>query len=130
MSDVTDVFSDGTFKIEKRVTDTRVVLTLSGKSIIRDSMETLLPVFKEGLEEAVASDRQLVLDFRTVSYMNSSSFAPVIKILERARTGGGYLDVWYNGDEKWQETSFSAMTIFSTPDGRISIQGEHDEVSR
>ncbi|MEX1057714.1 MAG: hypothetical protein WED11_08275, partial [Natronospirillum sp.] len=105
-----------------------VVLNLSGKSIIRDSMETLLPIFKASLEEAILADKRMILDFRLVSYMNSSSFAPVIKVLEKARIGKAHLAVIYNNNEKWQETSFSAMTIFKTPDGRITIDGESDEV--
>ncbi|MEX0623413.1 hypothetical protein [Saccharospirillum sp.] len=128
MTHSVEVFSDGTLKIDKQTSDDEVILNLSGKSIIRDSMDTLLPIFKASLEEAVSADKRLVLDFRPVSYMNSSSFAPVIKVLEKARTGKAHLAVLYNGNEKWQETSFSAMTIFKTVDGRISIDGESDDV--
>lgn len=129
MTDSTEVFSDGTLKIDQQASDSALTLNLSGKSIIRDSMDTLLPIFKKALEDAASADKRLVLNFRSVSYMNSSSFAPVIKVLEKARTGKAQLSVLYDSNEKWQQTSFSAMTIFKTSDGRITIDGESDEVS-
>lgn len=122
-----DVFNDGALKIEKRRSGSDLTLVLSGKSIIRDANETLLPVFSKSLEEAIDSSLRLVLDFRPVTYMNSSSFAPVIKVLEKARLGTTALSVIYSSRQKWQEVSFTAMTIFRTPDGRITISGEDNE---
>lgn len=124
-----EVFHNGALKIEKRQSDSNLTLVLSGKSILRDANETLLPVFTKSLDEATTSSRRLVLDFRPVTYMNSSSFAPVIKILEKARLGTTALSVIYSSHQKWQEVSFTAMTIFRTPDGRITISGEDDEGS-
>ena len=124
-----DVFNDGALRIEKRRSGPDLTLVLSGKSIIRDANETLLPVFTRSLDEAVGSSLRLVLDFRPVTYMNSSSFAPVIKVLEKARLGTTALSVIYSNGQKWQEVSFTAMTIFRTQDGRITISGEDDESS-
>lgn len=118
-----ELLNEGALKIEKQRSEAELVLMLSGKSIIRDATGTLLPVFVTALEEAEAEGVRLVLDFRTVTYMNSSSFAPVIKILEKARIGMMPVTVMYSREQKWQEVSFAAMTIFKTPDGRVAITG-------
>ncbi len=117
------VFDDGTLTINRANSEDALVLRLAGKCIIRDANDTLLPVFVRALEEAAEARRRLVLDFSAVSYMNSSSFAPVIKILEKARLGQQALTIHYDAAEKWQSVSFSAMTIFKTPDQRIQING-------
>jgi hypothetical protein len=118
-----DVFEAGALRIEKYGADTELRLVLSGKSIIRSASDTLLPLFVESLAAAQDAGRRLVLDFRALTYMNSSSFAPVIKVLEKARLGGATLQVLYSSEQKWQEVSFAAMKIFATPDGRVSIKG-------
>lgn len=123
MSNTDAIFDDGTLTMDQAQTDTELTLTLSGKCIIRDANDTLLPVFTRALEEAESAGLRLVLDFRPVSYMNSSSFAPVIKTLEKARRGDTALTLRYDSQQKWQTVSFSAMTIFRTPDGRIRIDG-------
>lgn len=118
-----EILNEGALRIEKYRSETELVLVLSGKSIIRDPTATLLPIFVAGLGEAEAKGRRLVLDFRTMTYMNSSSFAPVIKILEKARIGTAPVTMIYSSEQKWQEISFAAMTIFKTPDGRVAIRG-------
>jgi hypothetical protein len=65
----------------------------------------------------------MMLDFRGLSYMNSSTLTPIIKILERARVGDGRVTIAYSRSQKWQEVSFSALVIFQTKDGRIEIRG-------
>jgi anti-anti-sigma regulatory factor len=117
-----DIFEAGALRVEKHAADTELRVVLSGKSIIRSANEVLLPVLLEALTGAQGAGKRLVLDFRPLTYMNSSSFAPVIKVLEKARLGGAHLQVLYSSEQKWQEVSFAAMRIFSTPDGRISVQ--------
>ncbi len=121
------IFNEGALKIEKVRSESELALVLTGKSIIREANETLLPLFVEGLREAEDAGLRLILDFRPVTYMNSSSFAPVIKILQKARLGAMPVSIIYSSDQKWQEVSFAAMTIFKTPDGRISITGSNNE---
>ncbi|MCC5810767.1 MAG: hypothetical protein JJU06_10375 [Ectothiorhodospiraceae bacterium] len=122
-----DIFNEGALRIEKVCSGTELALVLSGKSIIREANETLLPVFVEGLREADEAGFRLVLDFRPVTYMNSSSFAPVIKVLQKARLSTVQVSVIFSSEQKWQEVSFAAMTVFKTPDGRITITGLTNE---
>lgn len=121
------VFDDGALQIEHVQEQDTSFYKLQGKSIIRDANETLLPVFVSGLDMADKNDVRLVIDFKSVTYMNSSSFAPVIKILEKARMNNSRLTVRYQKSQKWQEISFTAMTIFDTGDGRVAIEGSNDE---
>ena len=121
------MFDDGALHIEHSTENDASIFRLQGKSIIRDANETLLPVFIEGLAKADKNDERLILDFRGVTYMNSSSFAPVIKILEKARMNQSKLTVHYQKSQKWQEISFTAMTIFDTGDGRVCVHGSNDE---
>lgn len=121
------ILNEGALKIEKIRSAGELMLVLSGKSIMRDASQVLLPVFIDGFEEAKNGGVRLVLDFRSITYMNSSSFAPVIKILEKARLGTVPVSVIYSSNQKWQEVSFAAMTIFKTPDGRVAITGMQDE---
>jgi anti-anti-sigma regulatory factor len=123
MSTMDAVFDDGTLKVSRIIEDGILTLELIGKCIIRDANDTLMPIFASAMEESSNSDLRLVLDFRQVTYMNSSSFAPVIKVLEKARLGQQKLTICYDREQKWQTISFSAMTIFKTPDERIRIDG-------
>lgn len=124
MSNMDAVFDDGTLKITRIIEDGTLTLELVGKCIIRDANDTLMPIFATAMEQSAASDVRLVLDFRQVTYMNSSSFAPVIKVLEKTRLGKQALTICYDRQQKWQSVSFSAMTIFKTPDERIRIDGD------
>ena len=95
-----------------------------GKSMLRDPNEFILPVFLSALDDANRENKRLVLDFRELAYMNSSTLTPLIKILERARVEEGSITVLFRKNLKWQEISFSALVIFQTTDRRIEIKGE------
>lgn len=123
MSSMDAVFDDGTLKISRITENGTLRLELIGKCIIRDANDTLMPIFAKAMEAAADNQLRLMLDFRQVTYMNSSSFAPVIKVLEKARLGKQALTICYDRQQKWQTISFSAMTIFKTPDERILIDG-------
>jgi anti-anti-sigma regulatory factor len=83
----------------------------------------MTPLLLRALADAAVEKKRLVMDFRGLSYMNSSTLTPVIKILERARQSGGKISVQYRKSVKWQEISFSALIIFETQDQRIMIEG-------
>ncbi|MFV8833360.1 hypothetical protein [Aquisalimonas sp.] len=120
--------SEGALSIQESSTATALTLHFQGKSIVRNANDSLLPVVLDAMGQADQQGLRLVLDFRGLSYMNSSSFAPIIKVLEKARMGETPVTIIYSSEQKWQDVSFSALTIFQTQDGRISITGaDHDE---
>ncbi len=110
-----------------RITSTEgedeVTVRFHGKSILRDPNEFVMPILLKTMSQAQASKKRVVLDFRDLSYMNSSTVTPVIKILEQARIGDGKITLTYNRSLKWQHISFSALLIFQTNDHRIEIVG-------
>jgi hypothetical protein len=94
-----------------------------GKSMLRDPNEFVMPILLKTLAEAMEQKKRVVMDFSELTYMNSSTLTPVIKVLERARVGTGEITIAYRKRLKWQDISFSALTIFQTPDRRIAIEG-------
>lgn len=121
--EITDTYKNDQLTIRREDSPDEVRLVFSGKSILRDPSDFVLPILLESLEASLNQDKRLLMDFRDLSYMNSSTFTPVIKLLERARLGKGRVTALYKKGLKWQEVSFSALTIFRTNDGRIEITG-------
>ncbi len=119
-----ETFTKDQLRMELEKTDHALTLRFLGKSILRNPGEFIAPLLVRFLDEAKKDQKRLVMDFRQLSYMNSSTLTPVIKILERARVGKGEITLMYRKALKWQDISFSALVIFQTPDGRIAIQGE------
>jgi hypothetical protein len=81
------------------------------------------PILGDALRRAVETGKGIVMDFQKLEYMNSSTITPVIRILHEAKKNGSKVHVIYQKGLKWQELSFSALTIFQTDDGRIQIRG-------
>jgi hypothetical protein len=117
-------FHNNQLHVEVDQADQAVNMRFLGKSMLREPGEFLLPLLLKTLSDAIDGKKRIVLDFRDLAYMNSSTLTPVIKILERARVGKGEITLVYRKALKWQDISFSALVIFQTPDGRIAIKGE------
>ncbi len=94
-----------------------------GKSFLKDPNEFVLPILTRALQDSVEAKKRIIIDFRDLAYMNSSTITPVIKVLEKARVGAGEITVVYRKSLKWQDISFSALIIFQTTDRRIEIVG-------
>lgn len=119
-----DAFSNGALEITKRRHGGNLIVQFSGKSLVNDPAEFVLPVLADALAEAEASDLRLVLDFKDVSYMSSAAYAPVVRILHRAKNGTAKVTVVYTALLRWQEVAFSALSIFEADGGRIEVRGE------
>lgn len=101
-----------------------VLVSWSGRSTEREPALFVTPILTAALDQASGAPEGLVIDFRQLEFMNSSTITPLSKIIERARETGTRLEVRYRRDLNWQELSFSALRIFETPDGRITITGQ------
>lgn len=117
-------YNNDQLQIDQTEDDQSVTLRFLGKSILRDPTQFVMPILQRTLSEANKERKRLIMDFRDLSYLNSSTLTPVIKILELARVGEGQVTALYRRSLKWQEISFSALSIFRTQDGRIAITGE------
>jgi hypothetical protein len=117
-------FTRDSLQLEVAEDHDEITIRFFGKSLLKDPGAFMMPIFLDLLAKSNDGERRVVLDFRKLSYMNSSTLTPLIKILERARLGRLRLAVVYLKSMKWQDISFSALTIFQTPDLRIEIRGD------
>ncbi len=94
-----------------------------GKSVDREPSKFISPILVKVLEMAGDLNKRIIMDFQRMSYMNSSTITPIIKILERAKSGMTKITIFYQKSLKWQELNFSALEIFKTKDNRLEIKG-------
>ena len=94
-----------------------------GKSINRSPGKFITPILASVLDRSVSGKKEIILDFQKLTFLNSSTITPIIKVLERAKRGNIRVTVLYDKELKWQELNFSALEIFNTDDKRINIEG-------
>jgi hypothetical protein len=99
-------------------------LVWSGRSTDRDPGKFLMPIFQDLLERVRGDPKRITMDFTKVEYMNSSTFAPIVKLLDMARRSVASITLEYTQSRKWQTLSFSALRTFETPDGRIAVRAK------
>ncbi len=119
----TQSYASDSLRVEIAEEPDAITMEWFGKSTMRKPADFLNPILTDLLRRSAESGKRLVLDFRTLQYMNSSTITPVIRALEQTRRGSGRMSVVYRQSLKWQHLSFSALKIFETPDARIEIRG-------
>ncbi len=95
----------------------------TGKSIDRNPGKFITPILASVLDKSFSGKKEIILDFRKLAYLNSSTITPIIKVLERAKRGTIRVTILYDKALKWQELNFSALEIFNTEDKRVNIEG-------
>jgi len=123
-----ELFEDGLLQIELIENTNSVTLVWTGKSTHRKPSEFISPILAETIRRSNASKKRIIMDFRRLEYMNSSTITPIIKILERAKRGATEITLLYNKSLKWQDLSFSALEIFETQDSKVEIKGVENHV--
>jgi len=103
--------------------ETTIDVKWEGKSIDREPSKFISPILVKVLEMASALNKRITMDFQSLSYMNSSTITPIIKILDRAQKGMTKITIIYRKTLKWQELNFSALEVFRTEDNRLEIKG-------
>lgn len=119
----TESFASNLLKIDVEENEESINLKWTGKSIHRKPGEFITPILVDVLKKSADHKKGIVLDFRNLDYMNSSTITPVIKILERAKRGAVQVTVLYEKSLRWQDLTFSALKIFETKDQRLRIKG-------
>jgi hypothetical protein len=109
--------------IEVVENETSIDVKWEGKSIDRMPSKFISPILINVLEKASALNKRILMDFQSLSYMNSSTITPIIKILDRAQKGMAQITITYKKALKWQELNFSALEVFRTKDNRLEIKG-------
>jgi hypothetical protein len=103
--------------------ETSIDVKWEGKSIDREPGKFISPILVKVLEMASALNKRISMDFQGLSYMNSSTITPIIKILDRAKNSMTKITISYQKALKWQELNFSALEVFKTEDNRLEIKG-------
>jgi hypothetical protein len=123
MMEKAETFTSSLLTIEVRENETSFNIGWTGISIEREPTRFITPVLVDVIKKSSDRNKRIILDFRELDYMNSSTITPVIKILERAKRGETQIEVVYQKSLKWQDLIFSALEIFQTNDRRVEIKG-------
>lgn len=110
-----------TLQVEEN--DTAINIKWIGKSADRTPGVFINPILNDALVKSSAANKEIMMDFKDLEFMNSSSIAPIVKILDRAKRGSNKVTIMYRKALNWQELSFSALVVFQTKDDRIQIKG-------
>ena len=118
-----ELFTNKFLTIQVVEHENSIDVSWKGKSVDREPSKFISPILVKVLEMAGDLNKRIIMDFQSMSYMNSSTITPIIKILERAKSGMTKITIFYQKSLKWQELNFSALDIFKTKDNRLEIKG-------
>ena len=110
-------------KLELTEEEELVRLSWFGASTDKNPAVFLTDILKETFGAADSGKKNLILDFRKLDYMNSSTIAPLAKILADPDKNIPSIVIYYDKNSRWQDISFSALRMFSDKDSRIEITG-------
>ena len=118
-----ELFTNKFLTIQVVEHENSIDVSWKGKSVDREPSKFISPILVKVLQMAGDLNKRIIMDFQSMSYMNSSTITPIIKILERAKSGMTKITIFYQKSLKWQELNFSALEIFKTKDNRLEIKG-------
>lgn len=75
-----------------------------------------------GSYEALAAERGLLLDFRELEYMNSSSFPPIVELIRDLHTRQSPVTVLYSQSKPWQRTPFTAISSIASVYDNLTVK--------
>ena len=119
----TETFTSNLLQLEVKENEISFNIKWKGISIEREPTKFIAPILTNIIKKSSDRNKSVLLDFRELSYMNSSTITPVIKILERAKRSKTQIEVYYKKSLKWQDLIFSALEIFQTKDRKVQIKG-------
>jgi len=91
-------------------------IRFEGKSVDREPGTFIVPILDYILKYCKEKKLRLVLDFRKLTSMNSSSIAPIVKFLRSASQDSILTTLRYDKTQDWQRLMFSALKIFKDED--------------
>ena len=84
-----ETVNDKTLTLELTDEGSEVLVRWLGRSTAREPRTFLQPVLTRMLDASVALKKPLVLDFRALEYLNSSTITPVVRLLQQAKLAAG-----------------------------------------
>lgn len=101
-------FGFGALAVDVSAIRTEMTLTWRGTSDARDPSALLTPPLN-AIAAGITANHSLVLDFRQLEYMNSSSVRPILAFLQQVSGTAKSVRVVYASQKSWQRLSFMAM---------------------
>jgi len=101
------LFASDRLTIRRSAARQQYILYWSGECDFRNPTEVLGPTLN-GLQQELR-DRQLVLDFRELTFMNSSSVTPILALVKGVCSRGIAVHLIYNANLSWQRSTASSM---------------------
>jgi hypothetical protein len=118
-----ETVTDKTLTLELADEGAEVVVRWLGRSTAREPRTFLQPVLQRMLDASLAQGKPLVLDFRELEYLNSSTITPVVRLLQAVKVQAGRVVVRYRDDLQWQRLSFSALKVLQGDGKSVVIDG-------
>jgi hypothetical protein len=118
-----ETYRSNKLSIDVEENNSTIDIKFSGKSTEREPENFIAPILVESIQNSEKFNKNIIINFSSLEFMNSSTITPLIKILETAKDNSTSLSIIYKKSKKWQELSFSALKIFETKDHRIEIKG-------
>jgi hypothetical protein len=124
MMNNTERFTSHLLTLDKIVDEPSITIRFIGKSNERNPSKFIYPILADALDQSAHSDKDIVLDFMDLEYMNSSTITPILKMLDKVKREEKHrVTIVYRQSLRWQDLSFSALKIFESRDNRIRITG-------
>jgi hypothetical protein len=115
-----------TIKHQPAVADA-LALQWVGKSNARDPVTVLRPFFTKVLEQAASRQLRVEMHFEKLEYLNSSTIAALIQLINAAQAKGVRLVLYYDAKQRWQTLSFDglkrAIQAFTLQQGAVEFIG-------
>lgn len=118
-----ETYTSNLLTIDVKNEENQISIIWSGRSKDKNPSYFLTPILTKVLDRSNQEGKKVIMDFRSLEYMNSSTITPIIKILERVRNGKSEVLIQYKKSLKWQELTFCALEVFQTKDQRVLIEG-------
>lgn len=116
-------YKDNQLKLNVEEIDNCIHFALKGKSLGQEPDKFIIKLLEYIIEYSGEKHSRVILDFRLLTFINSSTLTPFIRVLETAQESPNHIEVLYRKGLDWQDKIFSALRIFQTKDKRINIHG-------
>jgi hypothetical protein len=114
--------SQGQLRIQVESDESSMMLSWLGRSEERDPSATIGP-FLSDVRKGILSGMNVVIDFRQLEYMNSSTVRPIVTFLKEASDASKDVRVVFDGQKSWQKLSFRALQSLAAVFRNVRFEG-------
>ncbi len=100
----------------------RTLMSWIGQSDDRNPSVSLNPYLDSLIDGLKGTE--LIVEYRRLDYMNSSTVPPIIQFLKKLNSNGIKTEIVYDSNSKWQCASFKALETLSLMMNNITVTGK------